>query len=145
MNIGMITAGALYLGPLRRELIRNGNRCQSFAFASTFFAGAARIGYDLVVVNWSVLAQDGQDVIKRLRRLAGDVEVLVVQVPHRAEIDEHDPLVHWYRGPVTTQGMLDAVERSYAADSSTVSPIQAVIGHGLKLIQPTLTRSAHAH
>ena len=73
MNIGMITAGALYLGPLRRELIRNGNRCQSFAFASTFFAGASRIGYDLVVVNWSVLAQDGHDVIKRLRRLAGDV------------------------------------------------------------------------
>ncbi|MCB1737379.1 MAG: hypothetical protein KDI42_04560, partial [Gammaproteobacteria bacterium] len=134
-----------YLGPLRRELIRNGNRCQSFAFASTFFAGASRIGYDLVVVNWSVLAQDGHDVIKRLRRLAGDVEVLVVQVPNRAEIDDSDPLVHWYRGPVTTQGMLAAVERSAASDHIVESPLQAAISHGLRLVQPAMPRSAHAH
>lgn len=150
MNIGMITAGALYLGPLRRELIRSGNRCQSFAFASTFLAGAQRIGYDLVVVNWTVLAQDGEDIIKRLRRLHGDVEVLVVQVPTRAEVEESDPLVHWYRGPVTTQGMLDAVARCAAASPVESTPVVRApavrsLGNHLRLIAPVMPRGAHAH
>lgn len=148
LNIGMITAGALYLGPLRRELIRNGNRCQSFAFASTFLAGARRIGYDLVLVNWAVLAQDGRDIIKRLRRLPGDVEVLVVQVPTRAEIDDSDPLVHWYRGPVTTQGMLAAVDRCAVTETVVPTPVPNVAGtlaSRLRLIAPVMPRSAHVH
>ncbi len=123
MNIGMISAGGMIMKPVRQQLIRKGHRCQCYAFCSTFFAGADRLDYNLVVVNWMAKGLETPKIIERLRNSLGeDIQFLVIHVPDKAE---RPPEIHpsfWLYGPISTNRLVNKIESFDCSESEQALP-----------------------
>lgn len=113
MNIGMITQGAVRFQTVRQNLLRQGHRCQSYAFLSTFMASSHTMLYDCIVLSWEVSGKDTPEVVRLLREeLPGDVNVAVVNIPSTVEITESDPQVKYLR-PMSSRDLLEFLTAEY--------------------------------
>lgn len=123
MNIGMITQGAVRFQPVRQALLKQGNRCQSYAFFSTFMASAATMLFDCVVLNWDVSGKDTPEVVRLLRnKLPGTVRVVVVNVPSTVQFSTHDQYVEVLHGPMSSRELVDYLANASVQSIATRRP-----------------------
>lgn len=118
MNIGMITQGAVRFQKVRQTLLKQGHRCQSYAFLSTFMASATSLLYDCVVLSWEVSGKDTPEVVRLLRdELPGEVSIVVVNVPSNVQYPLDTKHIKYLR-PTSSRGLLAFLEDEFWYDMS---------------------------